>query len=480
MATLLLFGSFPIIRELPNEGNDTLTIQFVKGLDSNFTLTEDHIEHLIVEDWSGDYGGESYTYGYSAVTGNASANDIQGGWGYNTLHGMAGDDTLYGNGNDDTLDGGAGTDRLDGGDGVDTVLYTAETKAVRVDLPASRVSFPGQGIQPEIVTNVENAETGSGNDIFIGDNKANSFYGHAGNDSFDGGGGTDYFDGGGGVDTILYTANTTSVSLDLGQGWARFPDKSWPEEIFDRVENASTGSGDDTLVGGGAANVLDGGAGNDLVRGSNGNDSVFGGDGTDTLDGGDGNDSITGGASAADRRDVVYAGAGRDWVDAGYGNDLVYGQDGDDTISGGFGADELQGQEGDDILGGSALSDLLYGGDGGDFLNGGFGFDRENGGAGADEFFHLGIAGHGSDFIQDYHAGEGDVLVFGDATAAAEDFQVNFAHTPRAGGAGIDGAFVIYKPTGQILWALIDGAAQDEINLQIGLDPGAGVHDILL
>ena len=31
-------------------------------------------------------------------------------------------------------------------------------------------------------------------------------------------------------------------------------------------------------------------------------------------------------------------------------------------------------------------------------------------------------------------------------------------------------AFVIYKPTGQILWALVDGGGQDSINLQIGGD----------
>ena len=30
--------------------------------------------------------------------------------------------------------------------------------------------------------------------------------------------------------------------------------------------------------------------------------------------------------------------------------------------------------------------------------------------------------------------------------------------------------FVIYRPTGQILWTLIDGAGQSEINLRIGTD----------
>jgi Ca2+-binding RTX toxin-like protein len=50
---------------------------------------------------------------------------------------------------------------------------------------------------------------------------------------------------------------------------------------------------------------------------------------------------------------------------------------------------------------GSAFSDLIFGGDGDDFINRGFGPDRVNGGAGSDRFFHLCIADHGSDWIQD-------------------------------------------------------------------------------
>ena len=32
----------------------------------------------------------------------------------------------------------------------------------------------------------------------------------------------------------------------------------------------------------------------------------------------------------------------------------------------------------------------------------------------------------------------------------------------------MDEAFVIHRPTGQILWALVDGAGQESIELQIG------------
>jgi len=35
---------------------------------------------------------------------------------------------------------------------------------------------------------------------------------------------------------------------------------------------------------------------------------------------------------------------------------------------------------------------------------------------------------------------------------------------------------VIYRPTGQILWALVDGGAEAQINLQIG----AQVFDLLV
>jgi hypothetical protein len=212
---------------------------------------------------------------------------------------------------------------------------------------------------------------------------------------------------------------------------------------------------------------VDGGGGADRIIGGPGNDTLRGGDGADTLNGGDGDDFIWGGDSAADLRDLIYGGDGRDWIDAGHGNDLVYAGNGNDTVDGGFGVDEIQGQGGDDVLTGSAFSDLIFGGDGSDFINGGFGSDRVNGGAGADRFYHIGFAGHGSDWVQDFSSAEGDRLVFGSAGVRSQ-FQVNFNETAGAGAAGVAEAFVIYRPTGQILWALVDGAAQDSITLQVG------------
>jgi len=251
-------------------------------------------------------------------------------------------------------------------------------------------------------------------------------------------------------------------------------DPGAPVDPVDPIDR--TGSeGPDELVGD---------AGNDRLIGLGGDDTLRGGDGADTLNGGDGDDVIFGGLTGTDLRDQIFGGAGNDHIESGAGNDQVFGQDGNDTIAGGGGVDELQGQDGDDVITGSAFSDLVFGGAGNDFVNGGFGHDRINGGTGADKFFHAGVEGHGSDWVQDYVAADGDVLLWGGPPSRPSavgdtidlitkaDFQVNLAHTAnaageRAGDDAVQEAFVIYKPTEQILWALVDGAGQDQINIQI-------------
>ncbi|UWQ19659.1 calcium-binding protein [Jannaschia sp. M317] len=208
-------------------------------------------------------------------------------------------------------------------------------------------------------------------------------------------------------------------------------------------------------------------AGDDTLTGSVVAETIRGLDGADTLIGLDGADTLLGGETAADLRDVIYGGAGDDVIDGGYGNDALRGDAGNDSIAGGFGADTVIGGTGNDTLTGSAFGDEIFGGDGMDFVNGGFGSDRVNGGADADAFFHLGIADHGSDWIQDYNGAEGDVLVYGQAGATRDQFQINTTTTPTAGADDVAEAFVIYRPTGQILWALVDGDGQAEINLRL-------------
>ena len=135
------------------------------------------------------------------------------------------------------------------------------------------------------------------------------------------------------------------------------------------------------------------------------------------------------------------------------------------TGTGGDGNDTLFGSDGRDTLTGLALSDLIFGGDGDDFINGGFGYDRVNGGTGADRFYYLGVADHGSDWIQDYAARDGDVLVYGAATSAG-DFLVQVAETANAGQDGIEEVFITHRSTGVLLWALVEGDAQTALNVQ--------------
>ena len=267
-------------------------------------------------------------------------------------------------------------------------------------------------------------------------------------------------------DTVTEASETFSLVVSDVPAFIADGDSAGVATIQDRSPITGT-NGNDVLTGNDYPDIINGLGGNDRIDGLEGNDLLNGGDGADTIIGGEGNDSLIGGTSESDLRDVVFGGSGDDTIDGGYGNDELRGDSGNDNLAGGFGADTVIGGTGDDVLTGSAFGDLLFGGDGIDFVNGGFGSDRVNGGAGGDRFFHLGIADHGNDWIQDYNAAEGDVLVYG-GSATRDQFQVNVTNTANAGADAVDEAFVIFRPTGQILWALVDGDGQNEINILIG------------
>ncbi|MDP2517348.1 calcium-binding protein [Shimia thalassica] len=228
----------------------------------------------------------------------------------------------------------------------------------------------------------------------------------------------------------------------------------------------------DTVEGGSGNDYIETGAGNDLAFGDTGvrtgtpsvGDTIDGGMGSDRINGSGGNDLLIGGPDEGDHADTINGNDGNDSIIAGAGNDSVGGGAGDDTIVGGTGSDTLTGNGGDDLISGGSIADLIFGGSGADFINGGFGNDLLNGGEGADRFFHSGVEGHGSDWIQDFS--EEDALVAVDS-ARASDFQVNFSNTDGAGDAGVDEAFVIYRPSGQILWALVDGGDLTSLTLRI-------------
>jgi serralysin len=122
----------------------------------------------------------------------------------------------------------------------------------------------------------------------------------------------------GGIDTISVANFTKGCIIDLQQGhfskitiesdstagidWITPP----PTSTYDGtdnlaiafgcvIENATGGSGNDTLWGNDSNNALDGGAGNDVLLGGGGDDTLLGGAGNDILYGGRGNDICVGG-----------------------------------------------------------------------------------------------------------------------------------------------------------------------------------------
>jgi Ca2+-binding RTX toxin-like protein len=250
-----------------------------------------------------------------------------------TVTGGAGDDVLVGGDGSDTLNGGTDADRLEGGGGNDTL----------------------------------NGETGD--------------------DSLDGGLGNDVLNGHAGVDLADYSSRGAAVTISI-DGTANDGAAGEADNVRTDVENATGGSGNDTLLGGAPANLLSGGPGHDSIDGEAANDTLDGGDGDDALAGGTGTDIVSyasrmapvtvtldglGGDGAAAEDDTVRADV--ETVVGGLGDDTLTGSAAVDTLWGGPGADTLRGEAGADVLNGDDGDDTLEGGAGGDTHTGGAGFD---------------------------------------------------------------------------------------------------------
>lgn len=193
-----------------------------------------------------------------------------------------------------------------------------------------------------------------------------------------------------GIDGIEYVgAKDATIDLraatlqyeDLGGGGLSYVDGvigGWTIANGVVVENGTTGSGNDLLIGNDADNTLDSGLGNDTLAGLNGDDTLKGRE-------------------------------GQDLIIAGKGTDDVTGNDGADKLRGNGGNDTLRGQKGDDTVNGGAGNDNITGGDDNDRMIGGSGNDTMDGGAGDDIY----AGGNGS-----------DIFVFSDGLDVAADFDV--------------------------------------------------------
>lgn len=449
----------------------------------------------------GDFGNDTLTgsIGNDTLYGIEGSDSLDGGAGDDLMKGGIQDDSLKGGIGNDTLEGGVGNDRFiyARGDGSDRVVddgpnaYLDTDRLVFTDVASTEVTYMrfnnnlqiilpdgsvvtlvdqygptsnsgieaidfsnGVSVTPDNLTVPITLEGTSGNDNLTGYdssgdiirglagddtlsglNGMDSLYGGDGNDLIYAGLGTDVFDGGNGVDTLDTTYTSAATIADLATGTVNFA--ATLTETATNFENATTGAGNDRLIGNVADNRLIGNNGNDTLEGNGGNDWLSGGAGTDTLRGGDGNDTILADLGT----DVFDGGAGRDLLDTTYtGVNVVFNMGAgtvnfaasltetatgfEDAITGG-GNDQIIGTAadnamtsgaGNDILTGNGGNDLLSGGTGNDSLNGGAGNDTLTGGTGADRFI-FDLSSGGADIIADFNqidggADESDLLVF--------------------------------------------------------------------
>jgi hypothetical protein len=213
-----------------------------------------------------------------------------------------------------------------------------------------------------------NEDYATGNDVYtLKDvNAAGTFY-------------TSIWDGGG-TDSIVYNG-TRNANIDLRQATLKYEPGgggyvSYAYGIFGgftiangvTIENASSGSGNDTLIGNAAANRLDGGAGTDRMEGGLGDDSYIVDNASDVVveRANEGYDTVVAAVSytlSANVENLQAANIGGTAALALTGNDVrnfIWGTQGNNVINGAGGADFMVGYAGDDLYGVDNMNDVAY------------------------------------------------------------------------------------------------------------------------
>ncbi|WP_165940326.1 calcium-binding protein [Rhizobium laguerreae] len=379
-----------------------------------------------------------------------------------------GDDHIYGFWTNNTLDGGAGNDILEGGDGSDTYVFgygyghdeIRENYGIVTYDDDDAVRFAA-GVDLDDVTFQRSGEY----DLLI------SLAGSS--------------------DTLLITSEFYVGVWDMNDVERfLFADGTQitREQISQRMIEAQSTSGDDTINGFELDDTINGGGGNDIINAGKGADSITGGRGNDVIDGGgwsdsyyysrgDGNDTIVDGdwSGGSDRlffKDVnssevslvrngnslliVIAESAPGVGDGGSVllKDTIDGfyERGIETISFADGISwsrdvfvpmviNQQGTPGNDTITGSNIADTLAGGKGDDTINGGGGYDT-----------YVYARGDGNDTMFDGDwSGNGDRLLFVDINPGnisllrhGNSLKILIAET--APGAG-DGGSILFQDT---------------------------------
>lgn len=369
--------------------------------------------------------GEAMGDRFESIEGLAGSDHgdlLLGDIGNNRLLGGGGDDDLRGGGGNDWLNGGAGADRLDGGLGQNGVSYVGSATGVAIDLASQTAS--GGDADGDILANFVHAEGSDGNDVIVGDGRANLLSGRGGDDRLEGGGGADILRGGAGADMLIggagmdsadYGTSSAGVTINLADGTALGGDATG--DSFESIERVIGSAHGDSITGDDNANMLSGGDGDDLLTGGGGNDVIRGGFGVDTMDGGEGRDTIS------------YQGS-TNWVSVFLYAGVAYGSEGaGDSL---IGFENIRGSEMGDALYGDGGNNRIEGGGGGDYIVGGAGRDVLVGGDGDDAF--LMTTDSGVDTIVDFLPGGGwEDRIHVDMGGAFADFDSIMAVATQVG-----------------------------------------------
>lgn len=381
------------------------------------------------------------TSGADTITGTSWDDTINGGGGNDTINGAIGNDTLSGGTGNDTVGGSGGDDTyvFNLGDGQDTIQEYISGSAGGTDtlqlgpgiVAGDLVITQGNSGQDiviaisgttdkitihrsvsswydhrveqlrfddgSILTYAQMLDLAttptSGNDVFYGDERANSLGGGAGNDTLNGREGNDTLTGGLGNDTLSGSGGDDTYVFNIGDG----------QDTIQEYITGSSGGNDTLQLGPGivAGDLI-------ITQGNNGQDIVIAIAGT--------SDQVTiyrGVSSGYDHRVeqvrfdngsiLTYAQLWDIATTPTSGNDVFYGDERANSMSGGDGNDTLNGREGNDTL------------------TGGLGNDTLSGSGGDDTYvFNL---GDGQDTIQEYitgSSGGNDTLQLGPGIVAGD------------------------------------------------------------
>ena len=359
--------------------------------------------------YDGESGENDTVLSVDRIIGGTGNDTLTGNTGTDTLEGGPGADTIRGGNSNDVIEGGSGSDSLYGENGSDLVSYSPRSEAFVVNLFFSAAAtIDPIDTEQDALSGFERVLGGNGNDVvwggtgnddLDGGNGDDEVNGYTGDDTVTGGTGNDALDGYSGSDMVDYSDHGSGVTVTLGVVVNPPPALGEPGtggsaslgelDTLANFDDATGGSGSDTITGDGFDNdllgnasydTISGGAGSDWIRGEGGGGTYSGGDGHDIIEPGGGTNTVNGGtgvywdtlylpgganatvdlvAGTATQGSEIHTLVSIENVTTGTGNDTIFEDPaivnnidaggGSDTVTGG-GYDNLAGGAGNDTL----------------------------------------------------------------------------------------------------------------------------------